>query len=108
MSDRLLPQRWHETPAPVTEEVAGAPRAEQESVLKVLLDFIALVRRNYRVVLVTTVACMAVLFLQLRLDQPSYRASAVVRFEDKGRALSGGLGVGAGQQLAGPITDPLL
>jgi capsular exopolysaccharide synthesis family protein len=107
MQERLIPQRWHE-PAPSAEDAIGVARAEQESVLKVLLEFVALVRRNYRVVLVATLGCLAILLLQLRLDQPIYRASAVVRFEDKGRALSGGLAAGAGQQMGGPVTDPLL
>ena len=108
MPDRLLPQRWSEPPAPFDDTTSGPPRAEQESVLKVLLEFVALVRRNYRVVLATALGSLAILLIQLRFDQPIYRASAVVRFEDKGRALSSGLGGGAAQQMGGPVTDPLL
>jgi capsular exopolysaccharide synthesis family protein len=110
MSDRLLPQRWNESALPYADpELAGDPgRAHQESILKVLLDFLALVRRNWKVVLGTTLASLAVLFVQLKLDHPLYRAKAVVRFEDKGRALSGGLGGGVAQQIGGPVTDPLL
>jgi capsular exopolysaccharide synthesis family protein len=108
MSDRLIPQRWNEPSAPFDDGTSIAPHAEQESVLKVLLEFFALIRRNYRIVLATTLGALAILFVQLRLDHPLYRASAVVRFQDKGRALSGGLGGGGAQQLVGPNTDPLL
>jgi tyrosine-protein kinase Etk/Wzc len=108
MPDRLTPQRWHEPAAPSDDAMNVVPRAEQESVLKVLLEFFALIRRNYRIVLAATLASQAVLFIQLRLDHPLYRASAVVRFQDKGRALSGGLSGSGSQQLGGPITDPLL
>ena len=110
MSDRLLPQRWNEPAPPFAERDAlgGPEQANQESVLKVLLEFLALVRRNWKVVLGATLASLAVLFVRLQLDHPLYRATAVVRFEDKGRALSGGLGGAAAQQIGGPVTDPLL
>lgn len=109
MSDRLLPQRWTESGALRSPDaIVEIDDARQESVLKVILEFLALVRRNYRIVFATILAALAVLLVQLRLDRPLYRATAVVRFTDKGRALSGGLASGAGQQLGGPITDPLL
>lgn len=109
MSDRLLPQRWNE-PASIQEmdPHGDVGRADQESVLKVVLEFLSLVRRNWKVVLGATLASLAVLFVQLQLDHPLYRAKAVIRFEDKGRALSGGLGGSGSQQIGGPVTDPLL
>lgn len=109
MSDRLLPQRWTDGGAlRAPDAIVEIDDARQESVLKVILEFLALVRRNYRIVFATILAALAVLLVQLRFDRPLYRATAVVRFTDKGRALSGGLASGAGQQLGGPITDPLL
>jgi capsular exopolysaccharide synthesis family protein len=108
MSDRLVPQRWNEPPLPFDDAVSTVPRADQDSVLTVLLEFVALIRRNYPIVLATTLGSLAILFVQLRHDHPLYRASAVIRFQDKGRALSGGLAGGASQQLGAPIADPLL
>lgn len=110
MSDRLLPQRLPSLAPRSTEwDALGGPgQTNQESVLKVLLEFLALVRRNWKVVFGATLVSLGVLFVQLQLDHPLYRATAVVRFEDKGRALSGGLGGVAAQQIGGPVTDPLL
>jgi tyrosine-protein kinase Etk/Wzc len=112
MSDRLLPQHWNDTASSASltelEPTNGPGRGgDQESVLKVLLDVLGLIRRNWKVVLATTLASLALLVIQRRFDNPTYRATAVVRFEDKVRGLSGGLGGGA-RQITGPVTDPLL
>jgi len=110
MSDRLLPQRWSDPADSLTEvdAMSGNGRGDQESVLKVLLDVLGLIRRNWKVVLAATVASLALMLLHRRYDSPIYRATAVVRFEDKVRGLSNGLAGGAGRQAAGPVTDPLL
>ena len=110
MSEPFVPQRWVEPTAPVPQfdpRDDGAP-AGQESVLAILVNFIGLVRRNWQIVLAETVAALLVAALLIHLDQPLYRAMATIRYEDKSRALSGGLGGGAAEQLGGPATDPLL
>lgn len=109
MSDRLLPQRWTDSaPAFPGLEAPSDSRSDQESVLKVVLEFLSLVRRNWKVVLGATLGSLAIVFVQLQFDHPLFRAKAVIRFEDKGRALSGGLGGSGAQRLGGPVTDPLL
>jgi capsular exopolysaccharide synthesis family protein len=112
MSDRLLPhpQHWNDPASSLTEldPTSGNDRGEQESVLKVLLDVLGLIRRNWKVVLATTIASLALLIVQRRFDHPIYRATAVVRYEDKVRGLSSGLAGGAARQVGGPVTDPLL
>lgn len=110
MSERFVPQRWVDAPTPIAsfESREATPEPGQESVLHVLLDFVALVRRNWLVVLASIMLALAIAAVLIRLDHPLYRAMATVKFEDKGRALSGGLGGGSAQQLGAPITDPLL
>src|ERR1700704_3304581 len=110
MSDRHLPLRWNEPASSLADpDRANDPgRGDQESVLKVLLDVLGLIRRNWKVVLATTLASLALLIVQRRYDHPIYRATAVVRFEDKVRGLSNGLGGGTPRQVGGPVTDPLL
>jgi len=110
MSDRHLPLRWNEPASSLADpDRANDPgRGDQESVLKVLLDVLGLIRRNWKVVLATTLASLALLIVQRRYDHPIYRATAVVRFEDKVRGLSNGLGGGTTRQVGGPVTDPLL
>src|SRR3981081_547940 len=103
MSDRPLPQRWNE-PAPSVADphtTGGPGRTDQESALKVVLELLRLARRNWKVVLATSLASLALLFLQLKYDHPVYRATAVVRFDDKGRALSNGLSAGPARQMGG-------
>jgi tyrosine-protein kinase Etk/Wzc len=113
MSDRLLPQHWNDLPpaGSLTEldHTNGNGRGgDQESVLKVLLNVLGLIRRNWKVVLATTLASLALLVVQRRFDHPIYRATAVVRYEDKVRGLSSGVAGGAARQVGGPVTDPLL
>lgn len=111
MTERFVPQRWVDPAASVTQfeprEPVGEP-AGQESVLRIMLDFVALVRRNWKLVLGTTLLALLIAAVLIRLDHPLYRATATIKYEDKGRALSAGLGGGAAQQLGGPVTDPLL
>lgn len=109
MSERVTPQRWMEPIAPPTHAAprGAAHEVAHESILAVALQFLALVRRNWRVVLGTTALALVVAFVLIRLDQPIYRAKATIRFDDKGSALARGI-AGGPQQMSGPITDPLL
>jgi capsular exopolysaccharide synthesis family protein len=107
MQERLTPQLWtppHDSAAIGIFEPEG--NGSQESVLKQIVALVALLRRNLWIVALTTAAALAVLFLKLHNEAPSYRAAAVIRYQDKAHALSGGLGM-PGEKY-GPFTDPVL
>lgn len=109
MSDQILPQRWVEAPAPMVREEQGfAPEPGEESALTAILNLVGLLRRNWRTVLGATLLTLAGAAFLIRRSQPMYRATATVKFDDKGRALAAGLGGTAAQQVTGHATDPLL
>jgi tyrosine-protein kinase Etk/Wzc len=80
---------------------------ESESLLRLVLELLALMRRNFLLVGICVIASFAVLAAILRDERPEYRASAVVRLSDKARSMSGGLGTRASDQL-GVGADPIL
>lgn len=112
MSDQLLPQRWT-PPRPGGDPARTIPDPpafeESESVLKVALEFLALLRRHLLLVgacLVLALGGLAAIFYTTR---PVYRAGAVIRLIDKSKAMAGGLGTSGTEQFIGRgPTDPIL
>ena len=109
MSDAKLPQRW--TPQPGIPELTiresfSAP--EQESTLKSVLQFLALIRRHWLLVLSITAASAAILIYQVRNEPRIYRAMATIRLEDKARELSNGMSRSVAPQTYRPFNDPVL
>ena len=111
MSDSRLPQRWTAPPrlANVPDSVHEVPTTpESESTLKAVVQFIALLRRHWVLVLGITAASVALLFYRIRNEQRIYRATAVIRLTDKGQNLSGGISRMPPSQPYRPYTDPVL
>src|SRR4051812_8334059 len=112
MSDRLLPQRWVDAQQgpefPPNGYPDPVPLEGSDSVLKVALEFVALVRRHLLLVAIFVALSLAGLSTLLYKEQPQYRAGAVIRLADKARATTGGLGGAVSDQMGGSITDPIL
>jgi tyrosine-protein kinase Etk/Wzc len=111
MSNRLVPQRWVEPPS--SSELPGQyPGAsvpdESDSVLKVALEYVALVRRHLVLVGAFVALALGAGITLVRREQPVYRAAAVIRLVDKAKATTGNLATGATDQIAGSFVDPIL
>jgi capsular exopolysaccharide synthesis family protein len=111
MSDRLVPRDWTAS-SPGIEPLHGGsdPIVPEppESVLGVVLEVLALIRRNFLLVLAFVLASFGGLAVMLHQERPTYRAVAVMRLVDKTRSMSGGLGTDASDKLGGAVTDPIL
>jgi tyrosine-protein kinase Etk/Wzc len=111
MSNRLVPQRWVEQAS--SPELSGLyPEASvpdgSDSILKIGLEFVGLVRRNLILVAAFTTLALGVGAALLYREQPVYRAAAVIRLADKKRATTGDLSTGATDEISGSYTDPIL
>ncbi|HEY7237283.1 MAG TPA: polysaccharide biosynthesis tyrosine autokinase [Gemmatimonadaceae bacterium] len=111
MSNRLVPQRWVEPPS--SPEFSGTyPDASvpdgSDSVLKVALEYVGLIRRNLVLVGVFVVLALGACAAMLYRERPVYRAAAVIRLVDKTKATTGNLATGATDQITGSFVDPIL
>jgi capsular exopolysaccharide synthesis family protein len=105
---QVVPRGRVEITGPDNHEVHLVMPDGRESVLRLVLDFVALVRRNWLVVIGSVALALIIAALIIRIDTPIYRATATVRYDDQARALSGGLAGGSGTTIGGLGTDPLL
>jgi capsular exopolysaccharide synthesis family protein len=111
MSNRLAPQRWVE-PASSPELSGMYPEVSvpegPDSVLKVALELVGLVRRNLVLIAVFVALSLSACAVMLYREQPVYRAAAVIRLVDKTKATTGSLTTGATDQISGSWVDPIL
>src|SRR5690349_6910519 len=109
MADSFTPQRWSEPLAPSPAFVVPERRgADQEPVLRTVLDLLGLLRRHLIVVMTIATCVVAAVWYKMRSDLPIYQATAVIRVADRSEALSGGLGTGPSDRSLRPFMDPVL
>src|SRR3954471_25002932 len=107
MADSMLPQRWIGPAAPESFRVSEAPGAP-ESTLKTVLEFLGLLRRHILLLLLFAAAVVGMMWYMMRGDVTLYRASAVIRLQDKSRDVPGSFRGGMGNTSLRPFTDPVL
>src|SRR4051812_25136111 len=108
MADSLLPQRWTRNINVEPVSVASATPEPQPSTLQSALAFIGLLHRHWLLILLVTAAAVMALMYKIRNELPLYRATAVIRLEDKQRELSGSLPTRPMYSGLRPFTDPVL
>ena len=108
MADSLLPQRWTRPVGVEPIVVADGNVEPQQSTLQSVLAFLGLLHRHWLLILVITAAAVMALLYKIRSELPLYRATAVIRLEDKQRELSGSLRSGPVNNGIRPFTDPVL
>ena len=108
MSEPQLPQRWVNPPAPSLAVAEVIPAHEPESALKSALQFLALLRRHWLVILIVTAASVGMLIYRIRNEPRIYRAMATVRLEDKASEISNGIGRPVAPRNYWPLNDPVL
>src|SRR5690348_6525266 len=108
MSELLPSQPWTERLRGAELAVPEPTSGESDSVLKLVIEFAALVRRHLLIIVAITAACVGYVWYKARHELPVYRANAVIRLADKGRELSGRLGSVPTNPSVRPFTDPVL
>jgi tyrosine-protein kinase Etk/Wzc len=108
MADSRLPQRATVPPPLSGLSVPGTGTAEEQSALKSVLQFAALIRRHWLLVFTITAASAATLIYRVRNEPRIYRAMATIRLEDKARELSNGMTRPSVPQTYRPFNDPVL
>lgn len=73
-----------------------------------LRDILAVLRRQARLILSVTAIVVAGAAALVFLQDPDYRATAVIRLKDARRALTGGLETAIAEEVIGRTSDPLL
>src|SRR5437867_7045674 len=107
MRDPQLPQRWV-APPPAPEVGPRDVPMERETTLKSVLQFLALLRRHWILVIGITAASVGMLIYKVRNEPRIYRAMATIRLQDKARELSNGIGRAPMSQTYRPFNDPVL
>src|SRR3954471_9511987 len=108
MADSLLPQRWTRPVGVEPIVVTDGANEPAQSTLQSALAFLGLLHRHWLLILAITAAAVVALLYKVRNELPLYRATAVIRLEDKQRELSGRLRSGPVNNGIRPFTDPVL
>ena len=107
MADSQLPQRWIPSAPPLKAGAGSSAQSEEESILRSLMQSVALIRRHWLLVLGIAATSVLVLLYRIRNEPHIYRATATIRLEDKARELSNGI-ARPGAQVYRPFNDPVL
>lgn len=109
MPETLLPKRDEPISFAIDSrnDRQGAPAGPEESPLKPALDALLLFRRHWLLIALGGAAGFGLTQFLLRKQAPLYQATAVIRYSDKTRGLSGQLGSNPNDR-ARTTADPLL